>query len=158
MRITNSGQSFLRSVRCFSLNCSSVIDISIFLQILTNHITSRFRSKLEYFPFQKETTYNRDTIPNMVICITPLQSQQHTTAHSKNPEKYTFNTSELLQNEQLSEDTLSAIVIISSMQYYCVLTTILTTTETERIVHESTKRKTDVISPDKRALKAAERL
>jgi hypothetical protein len=38
-----------------------------------------------------------------------------------------------------------------------VLTTILTTTEPERIVQESAKRKTDVISPDKRALKAAER-
>ena len=39
-----------------------------------------------------------------------------------------------------------------------ILTTILTTTEPERIVHESAKRKTGVISPDKRALKAAERL
>ena len=39
-----------------------------------------------------------------------------------------------------------------------ILTTILTTTEPERIVYESAKRKTDVISPDKRALKAAERL
>ena len=37
------------------------------------------------------------------------------------------------------------------------LTTILTTTEPERIVHESAKRKKDGISPDKRALKAAER-
>ena len=37
------------------------------------------------------------------------------------------------------------------------LTTILTTIEPERIVHESAKRKTGVIFPDKRALNAAER-
>lgn len=33
---------------------------------------------------------------------------------------------------------------------------VLTTTEPERIVHESAKRKMDVIFPDKRALEAAE--
>ena len=114
----------------------------------------RFRSKLECFSFQEEITYNRDTISNMIICITSLTSTAtYYSPFQKSREIY-FKASELLQNEQLSEDTLSAIVIISSMQYYCVLTT----TETERIVHESTKRKTDVISPDKRALKAAERL
>ncbi len=47
--------------------------------------------------------------------------------------------------------------MIYLMQHHCVLTTILTTTEPERIVHESAKRKMGGIFPNKRALKAAER-
>ena len=38
-----------------------------------------------------------------------------------------------------------------------VLTTILTTTEPERIVHESAKRKMGVISPDNKALEGTRR-